>query len=335
MELSMEFEELSPKEERVSAPERGEKSLFAGSSDGSLDSVPKDRDCIELPVHASCEADFYRPLFAYLHAKKMGKDVPPYIPKWDLLPLHKQCVLALLWKEAGLIHEAGLLASWILKLEPFPSLWCRDSEFNKDQIARCFARLKEIEPLEGTGPSFLFSLIKSARLKAALTLDGRKTSMGVIHAGIEIPAFGPQRDPLNFGIDGFGLDGWTRTAADSEIWIEMQHEAKDEGLNLEFRFIGIRPEKPISMAFYVRAQSCSVGGVRLMPKSLRRYQGETKEIELDGKCLIESREIQKVEVIPLAGGGCYWDADFLITYPFSIFSPQIALSITCLSSIAK
>lgn len=260
------------------------------------------------------EADIYRPLMAYLRDKNK-----PYIPRWELMPLHKQCRLALLWKEAGFTEEAGRLASWLLKLEPFSSLWCPEKEFDEQMISNCFANLKEIEPIEGEGYDCNLTLIQTPKMSAALTLDGFGTSLGVIHAGVEIRAFGPQAG-LSFGIAGKGMNGWARVAAYPEVWLEMK--------DFNFRFVGVKPENPISLAFYVKAESCVIGNEILKPKSLRRFVGETTQVRFGGKNILETNRPFKVEVIPLAGERCFWGTDFLLNYFINPFDSQISMNLS-------
>lgn len=279
-------------------------------------------------IQASCEADLYRPLFTYVRMRNMGRNHPPYIPKTDLFPLYKQCELALLWHSVGFVDQAKHLAAWLLKLEPFPSLWCSEKEFDEKKLAHVFSKLKEIEPIEGYSPDFDLTLIETPRLKAALTLDGKSSSLGFIRAGVEIRAFGPQGDYLNFGIDGKGMNGWTRTAGYPEVWLEMKHEIRGDKLGLDFRFVGVKPENPLFLAFYVKADSCQIGQEQFLPKSLQRFYGEAQKVQFQNKCTIECSFPQKVEVIPLAGEGCFWDSEFLVSFLVSSINPQISLNIS-------
>ncbi|HXF29540.1 MAG TPA: hypothetical protein VN457_06785, partial [Chlamydiales bacterium] len=61
-------------------------------------------------IQSSCEAEFHQPLLDYLHAKQLGITAVPYIPKWDIGPLHQLCQLSLLWQKAGFERQAGELA---------------------------------------------------------------------------------------------------------------------------------------------------------------------------------------------------------------------------------
>ncbi len=277
---------------------------------------------MELFEPASCEADLCRPLLAYIQAKKTGKNPPPYVPKWDIAPLHELFEFASLLETAGFDARGAL--SWLSSLRSFPSLWCPEKKFDR----------REFPELEGSdacpSPLFDVALVQTPRLQAALTLEGKKTSLGVILVqDVEVRAFGPQGSDLHFGIDGKGSNGWVQTAPYPEIWMEMKHSVNQEGaLGLEFRFVGVKPEEKLSLAFYVKAQSCKIGNEEFKPKSLRRFQGETKSVLFNKKVLIESSEPRRVELIPLAGEGCFWDSEFLLSYPLSSFTPQLFLTVS-------
>ena len=177
--------------------------------------------------------------------------------------------------------------------------------------------------IAGVEPEIHLSLVETSRISAALTLDGNGTSLGMIRSGdVEIRAFGPQSASLMFGIKGRSMNGWTRTAAYPEVWLEMKHEVKDEELKLDFRFVGIKAEMPLSLSFYVKAPSCQIGNDILKPKSLRRFHGEVQAVSFGNKLKIESGQPHKVQVIPLAGEGCYWDAEFLVSFELHPFIPQ-------------
>ncbi len=276
------------------------------------------------------EADLYRPLLNFLRAKKSGRFLKPYFPKWELLPLYKQCKLALLWKEAGFHEEASRLASWILQLENFPCLWCPEKEFDEFKIRHWFAKVRdEIVPNPSKNLGFDLTLIQTPKISAALTLEGKGTSLGMVRAGGEIRAFGPESG--KFGIQGKGMEGWTRTAAYPEVWLQMKPEVRGEGLALSFRFVGLTPEHPLSLAFYIKGGSCEVGREILKPKSLRRFSGEVQEIRFQNQWLIRAEEVRKVQIIPLAGEGCFWGTDFLVSYPISPAVPQILLHIEAIA----
>lgn len=274
-------------------------------------------------IRSGCEADIYQPLLAYLRAKKTGKITPPYIPQYTLMSIQKLCQLALLWHEAGFVTEAGQLTHWLLPLEKFLPLWCPEKEYNEKEALALFSQLSKIEPIPGNPPDFDLTLFENA----AFTLSGNGTSLGMIRAGdVEIRAMGPQAASLKFGIKGKGLNGWTRCSALPEVWFEAKPKCKDAEFTLDLHFVGLKPETPLSFAFYVKAQSCQIGSEILKPKSLRRFNGETNTVIFQ-KVKIESSHNHKVQVIPLAGEGCFWDCEFLASFEIHPFESQVCFSV--------
>lgn len=284
-------------------------------------------------THSGCkdlEAGCFRPLISYIRARRMGKITPPYIPQWDLMPLPNLCRLALLWKSVGFEKEAGELAYLLnqFKLDaPLLSLWCPEKEYNEKEGLYWFSRLSEIDPVACIS-DFSPTFFHFPSMTAAFTQVGFGTSLGVIRMGdVEIRALGPQSSNLNFGIQGRGMDGWTRTFAYPEVWLETKAACRDGECKLDVKFIGLMPETPLEFAFYVKAASCQIGNEILKPKSLRRYNGEASEV-IFGKLKIESPFAHKVQVIPLAGEGCFWDCEFLLSFEIHPFFPQISLTFT-------
>jgi hypothetical protein len=274
-------------------------------------------------IHSSCEADAYQPLLDFLRLKKKGRAPPPYIPKWDLMPIHKLCKLALLWQEAGFEIEARQLACWLFKLESFLPLWCSDKEYDEKEAKRLFDLLRGVEPLLGFEPKFNLELLNTSRMSSAITLDGNGTSLGIIRSGdLEIRAFGPQDTSFNFGIKGRGVDGWTRVSSFPEVWLEMKTFLQEDGFAFDFRFVGLKPESPIFLAFYVKGSSCQIGHDIFKPKSLKRFYGEARLAIFGDKLKIESEELHKVQLIPLAGEGCFWDCEFMLSFELHPFVNQ-------------
>lgn len=270
------------------------------------------------------EADLYRPLLAYLQSKKSGKIIKPYVPRWELMSLQKQCRLALLWKEAGFTEEAGKLADWLLKLKSFPTLWSSEKEYDEAGLAFSFSKLQEIEPIQGGTFDCHLTFVQNSKYRAALTLDGIETSLGMIRGKVEICSFGPQAENMCFGISGKGMQGWTRCAAYPEVWLKMQ--ATEMGFGLQF--VGLKPEFPISLALYVKGKSCEVGNQILYPKSLRRFSGEAQEVSFEKKGFVTTDQPRRVQVIPLAGDQSFWGAEFLLSYPIDPLNPQISFCIS-------
>lgn len=283
---------------------------------------------MELCDHSGCEdleAGWRQPLISYIRAKKSGKVIPPYIPKWELMPVHELCQLALLWKTAGFEKEAGQLAHFLSPLRSFLSLWCHEKGFNEKEGLYWFSRLSEIEPIvPDTMPDFGLTLSHFPLMQAAFTLAGKGTSLGVLLTKeVEIRAMGPQvGGGINFGIQGEGAQGWTRSFAFPEIWLAVHPQCREKECTLDIRFVGLKPDTPLEFAFYVKAQSCQIEEREVMPKSLQRFNGEATTVMFQN-LKIESSLPHKVQVIPLAGEGCFWDSDFLAAFEIHPFEPHV------------
>ncbi len=271
-------------------------------------------------------ADFCQPLIDYLLAKERGEHVAPYAPEFKPASFTKLCALALMWHRAGFQQEAGKLAQFLLKCKKFPTLWTLEKEYNEPAAKRLYSLLKEIPLSTGNIAEFDVQFAHSVQMNACFTLTGEGTSMGsVLTKGYEIRAFGPQALPTGlFGITGQGADGWARCLANPEVWLEMRERMQDGDCQLNIRFIGLT--EPIGFVFYVKCDNCKIGDQILRPKTLHRYQGEGKGVRLpEGS--IESADARKIQIIPLAGSGCYWDCEFLISFEINPLDSQIVFTI--------
>jgi len=274
-----------------------------------------------------CEAEFFQPLQAYLQACKSGKTTPPFIPKWDVLPLYKLGALALAWNESGFEKQAGELASWLMSLEKFPTFWCSEKEYDEKEFQKIFSQLPKIALLDGQKPDF--TLLEGQSISTVTTLWGNKTPLGALRTkNVEIRAMGPQSNTLQFGIRGKGSDGWAQSYAYPEVWLECKQRMDLDQYKLDLRFVGITNENPLSFSFYVKAKNCQVGNDFLRPKSLQRFNGELSKIIFDD-LVLEAALPHKVQVIPLAGAGCYWDCEFLLSFEIHPFAPQANFTIHC------
>jgi len=286
---------------------------------------------------SSCEAGFFRPLSDYVRAKKEGRSVPPYLPSWRVMPLHKLCQLALAWNEAGFTAEAGELATVLSLLKKFPTLWCPENEFIEEKTLHLFTLLDEIDPIPSETLSELpVELFNGESISAAFTVSGKGSSLGVIRLGdVEIRSFGPQVLPLSrrggFGIDGDGGSRWGRIHALPDCWVEIKPHCSENECKIETRTIGLKPETPLAFVFYVKAGWCRIGNEIFQPKTLRSFQGEVKEIIFEDTWVIESENFHKVQMIPLAGEGGFWNCDFLLSFEISPYSPHASFAAKSLS----
>lgn len=255
------------------------------------------------------------------------------------LSLGKLCQHALLRSVHG--EDGQSLASQILPLYLFPSLWSRENEYCKTEaqcsinlLLQAFGKSPYYEQetpvalryLESRLPSFqeiqppfliaqLFQF--NDKVHGAFVNRGEYVSLGAIRSSqIEIPAFGPQTFPLNdpkmFGVHRTESN-WSSVSAAKEIWFDY------ECLGNSFRtnFIGVTSETPIYFVFYIKAKQAIVGNETFPPKSLQRYNGHSQTVtfkdDLD-LLIIDNLIPTKMQLIPLAGAGCFWDSDYLIAY---------------------
>jgi len=168
----------------------------------------------------------------------------------------------------------------------------------------------------------------------AVTYSAKGSALGAFHSGeVEVRAFGPQfyplTDPSQFGLSGLfdlqtisidKISGWVSTFSQPEVWLQV--EANVENV-VHIRWVGLKPEKKGVFAFYVKAKTAHVEDLVFHSKSLQRSRTLTNEIRFNGDAFaITSGSPRNFEVIPLAGEGCFWNADFLIAFEMSPFDAE-------------
>lgn len=279
-------------------------------------------------------------ILKHLIGKQAGWLTPPLVPRYTCLPLFELCQLALLWSVAGFYLEAASLAHSIFPLCDFPYLWLREEEYNESEIVPSVSFFRSGSLSSTESPLFLSAIAKlftgfdvpcsitpfspeplffhSSSSRGVITLQGRRSSLGTFYAeNIEVRAFGPQICPLSepkgFGIERSfsGQDGWTNSSALPEIWLCVNQFFEN---GLDIRFLGLTRETPLNFSLYVKAPHVKIETLQLTPKSLTRYQGESRPVIFGDKLQIQSLLPGKMEVIPLAGEGCFWGAEFLLSF---------------------
>lgn len=210
------------------------------------------------------------------------------------------------------------MLSPLLQRKAFHSLWCQEESYSQIELD-----LQKIDISSYSKPELGLRLYCSENLSFVTTLAGNRTSIGAIQAKeVEIRAFGPQAAPLSdsigFGIyrlpDGNAIDRWTAFAANPEIWLDLETCLKENQLFLNGRLLGMKSESQYYFVFYIKAAEASIAEAVHKPKSLIRYRGETVPALFDRQIEIKTNVSSKMELIPLAGGGCFWDSDFLLAY---------------------
>ncbi len=281
-------------------------------------------------------------------------DQPPLRSEIEPLPIGELCQLALLRGLAG--EDGESLGRKILPFCSFPSLWSFEKTYNLKEtriaislLLRSFGENVDLpidldpyfQALEKQLPvwkkpsvadtSFgdlrFGSKIQGAFVNASSKFLDTGVSLGALRSkeisGVEIPAFGPQVHPLNdsklFGIYQPRSDlKWSSVFAKKDVWLETTPWIEKDVVDV--RFYGLTPDFPISFVFYVQAESARIGSELYLPKSLHRYNGLAKSVRFERKgssLSIENICASKMELIPLAGEGCFWDSDFLLAFEIS------------------
>ncbi len=172
--------------------------------------------------------------------------------------------------------------------------------------------------------------------------SGCKSGMGAYLVGEGgVLTFGPQLRPLG-ECSGFGLAGrarhleidatsmhyqcrlaaphdrdtgipWMRDSGYCGTWIETTTKQVEGCLSIKSTFEGFRPLSDFLFTFFVKAKACFVAGShKLNPRSLDRYQGPPQQVGLGEVAISPEGGFKSMEVVPLAGDGAYWGADFLV-----------------------
>ncbi len=295
----------------------------------------------------------------HLALKSMGHIAPPLIPRITPLPIAELCQLVLLWSIAKETAAAAELA-YSIPLD-FPWLWSRESDYEDEKTIASLALLKKAiaceEPsitcegdpyfqalanhlccLDSPSSSIRsldWSLFQTQGIQCALTFSGDGTSLGAaLSNSVEIRAFGPQThplsDPVTFGIRPIAQHGnrWASPIGNPEIWFETKTEIGNDALFFDLSFFGLSPSKPLNFSFYIKADSAQVGNEKFKPNTLHRYQGEAKPVALGEKLKVESQTPGKMEVIPLAGSGAFWNCEYLVSFEIHAIISKFSFSIS-------
>lgn len=304
---------MTSKQESSTLPYQELLSQLLLAKEGEIDPSLRQKVVHALRHPAGLESALSRAVRATLYSYLEGKPIPPI--DFDVgLRYTEGCRLALLGilaNSPGAIAFAEKLLSW--GTPPF-AVGCREGEYDEAlQIQAHEALLRKV----GKSPTHLID--RQQRLVASgsrvFTLAGDQTPMGSFGA---VRAMGPQVGTDRFGIDwklkavdsdqceagqdSCRLRGWTRCKA---TWIELEIDSFPK-----LTTIRLRPqEDPIFFQFYVKGDRCC----NLAKKSLQHYRGPLAEVACD-ELVISLAEPLNVDVIPLAGEGAFWNADFLISF---------------------
>lgn len=242
-----------------------------------------------------------------------------------LLPVSIAEELANLWRELGLIDAAEKAGTWAGKFTGSARmLYTREETF--------LARESECESREGTAADSYLGILSSASKESdvAISLTGWNSALGAMRFDdVVVSAFGPQMAPLS-DAGGFGIshqlahgafvytetnrseiEGWTRCHGCKESWLQLKAEISPHSCDLALRV----SSSPIHISFFIRAARCETENSLFEPGSLHRYQGKIEPLFFNSSVRLDcDRADQELQIIPLAGKDCFWNANFLISY---------------------
>ncbi|MBX9744731.1 MAG: hypothetical protein K2X08_05920 [Chlamydiales bacterium] len=171
---------------------------------------------------------------------------------------------------------------------------------------------------------------------SSVSLSGYGTSLATFRSHeVEICAFGPQFYPLTnidlFGVQGIhqaqSMDdlhicGWTCCFGQKDVWLQTAVCLEHSQWQIDLRWAGLSPTKKTYIVFYVKAKSAHIANQVFFSKSLQRYTALAQSVYFNNReFMIASSDVRPVELVPLAGQGCFWDADFLLAFEMNPFDP--------------
>ncbi len=272
---------------------------------------------------------------AFLEQKKL----PPPSLEISQQPLAVLCQQALLW--AALAQETGeprfqqaanVLAGAIAPAvnQGFVSLWTAESEYSKLETECSIELFQQAlgHPEKRKMPEGFFLELQQMHLQLTpeepvsrpytmyeqdgdamlYVLEGARTALGAARVrGVRFLTFGLQKDLRSFGVD-IGENGYVRVSALPEVWVQVERNA----FAFSLQAVGLKPEQPLSLAFYVDAKHCFIQEKQFKPRSLNKFQGRAEKIQFDDVHLAVDQPLL-TELVPLAGDHSFWGASFLLT----------------------
>ncbi len=120
-----------------------------------------------------------------------------------------------------------------------------------------------------------------------------------------------------------------RRREQSGHWMDLLLDYQKEILTIQSTLMGFHSIEGIAFVFYVKAKSCRVGEDKCINRrSLQHFQGVSQPLTFEGEgssLVIEPQQAGgEMKVIPLGGKGSFWDADYLIGFPFKKEVPKVA-----------
>jgi|GEM_PF-2041963 len=113
------------------------------------------------------------------------------------------------------------------------------------------------------------------------------------------------------------VDGEAEHPRQGPLWLHVHFQAKDGAACIQTMWMG--EENPaMYIALFVKGSKIIVDQkFHLHPSTLDRYQGSVAPLSIHGETTslqVCAKASHSMQVIPLAGQGCFWGAEFLIAY---------------------
>lgn len=122
-----------------------------------------------------------------------------------------------------------------------------------------------------------------------------------------------------------------KDAGPCNLWLESHLKWDDGKLAIAIQTKGLIPLDKVAFVFYVKADLCVIArSHKLRKQTLDRYKGPSLPIEIFGLATqyqLVSQKPTQMEVIPLAGNGNDWGADYLVAYLFNANSLEFNVTI--------
>jgi|GEM_PF-4512629 len=313
-----------------------------------LGALKKRDDLTDIGIHFadwySRTLDYQKEPFLALWSKEKSYDELKILSSYFLL-FYSAYHLGHQKRFAGLMHA---LLEQITKRgaskRSSPPIFLTMLELMIETIKQPIESLKEDAPISTYNffdPKYALISEKNEKMSFIASFNQVGTGFGSLHAhGAAIKTFGPLIYPLDnpggFGvyspsIEGFKtlnisedkLEGWQRLCQPSEmlpnengLWLYTSLQKEPHHIHIKTHLREESSSK-ICFAFYVNANLCKVQDKIIEKRSLHHYSGESGAVSIQGdygEIKLEPDSKNELHIIPLAGDGCFWDADFLIAY---------------------
>lgn len=291
----------------------------------------------------------------YMWSKWLGLEVSLKSGDLSFLSLSELCHFAIVKKMAGFASDD--LANYLLPLLQFPTLLTSEEKFNpqrdqvfRDLLAKAFgydrilylAEDPYLKLLDQYLPKFSFKEVIENPIADRANLSG--VSMTIAKQGRQVPigsgfaddiyinAFGPQdkicTNASSFGVSFFEDDSqYSYVNVNPEVWLDCKASAVNSTLN--FRFYGLKLEKPLFLSFFITAKKAKIQDEIYLTRSLQTFKGLSNQVEFlsNGKLYIQTQDFLKTQLIPLSEEKAFWGSSFMLSFEIPAHLDSLSFSL--------